>query len=75
MDEDTEKEKKIKLDAETNELSVILASKLGSAKAVEQPTEFNKSFKLELLGAWEPMNSKCLEKDYQCTSSQHCLLN
>ncbi|KAL0001687.1 hypothetical protein SO802_015468 [Lithocarpus litseifolius] len=37
MDEETEKEKKIKLDAETDELSDILASQLGSAEAVDQP--------------------------------------
>lgn len=35
MDEDTKKEKKINLDAETNELSDILASKLGSMEAVK----------------------------------------
>ena len=35
MDEDTEKEKKSKLDVQTNELSDILASKLGLAEAIE----------------------------------------
>ena len=75
MDEDTEKEKKIKLDAETNELSDILASYWDRWRLLNSPARSNESSKLKLPRAWEPTNSKCLEKDYQGTSSQHCLLN
>lgn len=64
MDEDTKKEKKIKLDAETNELSDILASNWDRRRLLKRLSRYK-----------FPTDSKCLEKDYQGTSSQHCLLN
>ena len=64
MNEDTEKEKKIKLDAETNELSDILASNWDRRRLLNRLSRYK-----------FPTDSKCLEKGYQGTSSQHCLLN